>query len=347
MSGIKSFLQALHDCLAALILLFLTASAVTAQVNTTDKDVPVQIRLTPDKNTIMLGEPLFFAVDVTNLSGEKFCLGVGGDYRNRFGRPESFSVSVKDGDGKTLPQFEVINMGGLSGCGVIEPGETYTFRLFLADWAKIERPGSYQIDVARNMAFSSWESGARNPKYSIKAHLSAEFTVVPADENKMGGVINALGSLMLDIGDPHAVESATALASIQDKRTISYFAEALRKFGGVEVNDPFARQYTIVARSIVALGTYDDDRAIEALRDAMNSSWKDTRLNIASVFRDSPHKSAIKLMLEMQNDEYWFVRLRVAQGLKNIKTNEALAALQKLLKDEVEDVRNAAKESLN
>jgi len=49
----------------------------------------------------------------------------------------------------------------------------------------------------------------------------------------------------------------------------------------------------------------------------------------------------------MQDDSYWFVRLRVAQGLDAVKTKEALAALRKLLKDEEEHVRNAAKESLN
>jgi HEAT repeat protein len=48
----------------------------------------------------------------------------------------------------------------------------------------------------------------------------------------------------------------------------------------------------------------------------------------------------------MQDDDYWFVRLRVAQRLEKVKTKESRAVLQKLLKDENEDVRKAAKESL-
>lgn len=44
---------------------------------------------------------------------------------------------------------------------------------------------------------------------------------------------------------------------------------------------------------------------------------------------------------------YWFVRLRVAQGLAKVKTKESRAVLHKLLKDEHEEVRKAAQESLN
>lgn len=50
--------------------------------------------------------------------------------------------------------------------------------------------------------------------------------------------------------------------------------------------------------------------------------------------------------MKMQDDGYWFVRLRVAQGLTKIRTKESLAVLRKLLKDENEHVRSAARESL-
>jgi hypothetical protein len=347
-SGIKSFLQALHDCLAALILLFLTASGVTAQANTTDKDVPVQIRLTPDKNTIMLGEPLFLSFEVTNLSGEKLGVRVGGDYRNRFGRPDSFMVSVVGADGKALPQLEVIGMGGLVGWEPIEPGATYTFRLFLSHWAVIERAGSYRVHVTRKMSFASYAPN-RVPKgdYSMVADVNAEITVVPADENKMGGVINSLGSVMLDVSDPRAGDSAIALASIQDKRTITYFAEAVRRFRAFGTQKYPHVEYTVAARSIAALATYDDDRAIEALRGAMDSPSEDIRWHVANAFGDSRHKSALKLLLKMQDDYFWMVRVCVAIGLKTVKTKEAQAVLQKLAKDGVKEVRDAANHSLN
>ncbi len=345
MTGIKGFLQAILCCAAGLCFLFAIASGVSAQVNATDKDVPIQIRLTPDKKTIMLGEPLFFSFDVTNLSGERLGLEVGGDYRNRFGRPDSFMVSVIGADGKALPHLEVIGMGGLVGWDPIEPGATYTVRLFLAHWAVIEQTGSYSIYVSRKMNFSSYAS--THADYRMDASTNAEFSVVPADDNKMGGVINSLGSVMLDDSDPRAADSALALAHIQDKRTISYFADAVRKFGESQAATLFDDDYLIASRSIAALATYDDDRAIEALRGGMNSQSEDIRWRVANALGDSSHRWARKLLLKMQDDYFWMVRVSVARCLKDVKTKEAQAALQKLLKDGVKEVREAAKQSLN
>jgi HEAT repeat protein len=151
---------------------------------------------------------------------------------------------------------------------------------------------------------------------------------------------------MLDSSDPRASESAKALASINDVRVISYFAEALRKFRDSEFGlDHFNESY-IKDRAIGALALYDDDRAIEALQSAMNSPTEDTRLEVATAFGDSPHRSAVKLLLRMKEDSYWLVRLRVAQRLATVNTMESRAVLHKLLKDENEDVRKAATEGL-
>jgi HEAT repeats len=341
-------MHVIRYCAVCLFLLLSNSLAVNAQVDVTNQHVPMQVSLKPDKKTIMLGEPLFFSVEVTNLSAEKLCIGVGADYRNRFGRPNSFDVAVRRSDDDSeLPQFEVFNFGGISGCDPIESGETYVFRLFLAHWANIERTGSYRINVKRTMSLSTYDRSAGSPKYSMKANLNSEFVVVAADENRMGGVISSLGSTMLDSSDPGAIDSAEALASIHDKRVISYFAEAVRKFGDFGYDDPFSREPSITLKSIAALGDYDDDSAIEALHGAMDSPVDFTRVALAAALNDSPHRSAIKLLLKMQNDKDSSVRASVAYGLSKLATEESRAALQKLLKDENEDVRNAAKESLD
>ena len=97
---------------------------------------------------------------------------------------------------------------------------------------------------------------------------------------------------------------------------------------------------------MAALSRFNDDAAIAALQAAMNSPSEDTRLDIATAFGNSQHPKAIELLLKMQNDGYWFVRLRVAQGLSKTKSDESLAVLRKMLEDENEDVRNAASDSL-
>ena len=341
----STFLNVIRYCGVSLLLLLSNSSAL-AQVDKENTEVPVRITLRPDKETIMLGEPLFISFEVTNLSGERLCLGVGGDYRNKFGRPESFKVSVTGEDGTAVPQPEAEGLGGFVGCASIESGETYTVRLFLSHWATITRTGSYHINVKRGMGFSNYESfDVRKQKYSMKADVNARFTVAPADENQMGAIINSLGSVMLDASNPSAAESAAALAWIHDKRVISYFAEAVREFSDYEFFG-LTPESLISSRAIAVLGTYDDDRAIQALEAVMNSPCEHTRLDVAESFGESPHKSAIKLLLKMQDDNFWWVRKRVAQGLKGVNTKESLAALHKLLRDENEDVRNAAKETL-
>ena len=60
----QSLVNAFRYCAVSLVLL-LNSSGVPAQVEETNKDVPIQIRLKPDKKTIMLGEPLFFLLNLT------------------------------------------------------------------------------------------------------------------------------------------------------------------------------------------------------------------------------------------------------------------------------------------
>lgn len=336
---------ALRYCFIGLLAL---AGSVAAQVPLTNAGAPIQINLKPDKSTVMLGEPLFLAFEITNLSGDKLGLALGGDYRNQYGRPDSFTVTVKRSDGTELPYLRTLNMGGLSGWDAIEVGATYTIKLFLPHWATIDRVGVYRVNVKRMMSFANYEPARpAQRKYSFLADVDTEFTVVPYDEDRMGGIINSFGSIMLDVSDPRAVDSAEALRALNDKRVIPYFAEALRKFADPQDIPADAKTIIINRRAIAALGTYDDDRAIEALQGAVNSRTDDTRLAIANALSDNPHRSAIKLLLTMRDDEYGFVRLRVAQALKKVKTNEARAILHKLLNDEDEGVRRAARDSLN
>lgn len=348
MSRLESFARPLGYCAVSLFLLVTTGSGVTAQVEATNQEAPVQIRLTPDKNTIMSGEPLFISFDVTNVSGEKLCLVVGNDFLNKLSRPQQFNVSVRTDD-RSYRSIEVPGGGGAVGCEPIEPGEVYSVRPFLPHWVDIEHLGSHRVTVTREMIFTSYPfSKFKRPKYSMLAEVNTEFTVVKRDEDKWGSVITALGSVMLDVSNPRAVESAMALASIHDKRVISYFAEALRQFGHFGFAMGHDTEYMITSRSITALATYDDDQAMDALRTGMKSTCDDVRLLVAKALGDSPHSSAIPLLMQMQDDNYYFVRIRVAEGLKTVwrTTRGARTTLKKLLNDENEDVRRAAQESL-
>jgi HEAT repeat protein len=56
----------------------------------------------------------------------------------------------------------------------------------------------------------------------------------------------------------------------------------------------------------------------------------------------SKHPDALKTLLEMQNDTYWFVRLRVVQGYGENDMDESGALLRKMLNDENKGVREQA-----
>ena len=327
-------------------ILFVTNSLVVAAQDTDSKKYDVDIKLRPEKARIMLGEPMFLEFEVTNRTPLQLCLSIGGDYRNRLGRPESFRVTVSDSKGIRVPGPENnVNQGGMHGCAVIGSAQTYTIRLFLSHWATIERTGTYHVNVRRRMEFSAYEPPtAEDADYTTEANVSAEFEVVPYDENAMGAVINSLGSVMLDESNPRANDSGQALAEIRDQRVIGYFVDAVRKFGNKQTGTD---GYFLSRKAISALATYDDDRAIEAFASAMNSSNEDTRARVAEVLGKSAHRSAKSLLLKMQDDPDRYVRIQVARGLTDVKTKEALAVLQKLLKDKDEDVREATQIVMN
>jgi hypothetical protein len=52
-------------------------------------------------------------------------------------------------------------------------------------------------------------------------------------------------------------------------------------------------------------------------------------------FLQAVKTSAINLLLKMQDDHYHMVRVRVAEGLRKVKTKEAQAALRRLLRTEL------------
>jgi hypothetical protein len=339
---------AINLLLLPFFLFLLSGSQVTGQTTKTYEEQQIEIGLKPDEETIMLGEPVFLAFEVKNLLAQDLCLGVGGDYRNNLGRPDSFKVSVTGKDGKAVPQPEAKGFGGFSGCAQIPANGNYVVKLFLPHWATFTETGSYTINVRRRMAFFNYQpkhTTFPDPDIVLQADVSAHINVAPYDEERMGEVIRSLGEVMLDITNPAARDSAQALAHIGDRRAIKYFARALEQFGEAEFAD-FTEKYLISSRAVSALAQFDDDSAIEALEAVMWSPSNDTRLDVASALVSSKHPKAIGLLLKMRNDSYWFVRLRVAQGLSKVKSADATALLREMLADENEEVRKAARDGL-
>ena len=110
------------------------------------------VRVEPEKKKVLLGEPLTLTFVVKNATNETRGLELGGDYRNKLGRPESFQVTVINNEAKQMPVPEVgSSKGGVSYNVLLKPDGEATVQLKLSDWATITQPGNYRVILRRQL----------------------------------------------------------------------------------------------------------------------------------------------------------------------------------------------------
>lgn len=340
-------------CLSCAVVLLLSGGVgVAGQTGGPDESRPVEVTLRPDRETFALDEPTYLSFEIKNFSARRMCVGLGGDYRNNLGRPNSFRVVVRRDDGRAVPQPEVkFEGGGLYGCSPVPAEGSHVVRLFLPHWATFEEPGTYTVNVKRRLPLfvTGRKSSETFPKpdFVLDADVSATVVVVAGDANKTGELIDRLGRAMLDFSDPDAaVEASAALAHIEDKRTVAYFARALEKYGQFEFHTGW-EESRIASNAAAALGDYADDAALAALEAAAHSPSEDTRHRVAYALAGHKHRRAFEVLSRMQNDPSEAVRRWVVYGVAKSETEESLALLRKLAQDENEDVRKAARAALD
>jgi hypothetical protein len=309
-----------------------------------------------EKETIMFGETTYIVFEIKNLSNVDFYTGVGGDYRNNIGRPDSYGVKVVGDNGNPVPQPKVTYWGGgLFGSETIPANGSYKVRLYLPHWATFEKTGDYTITVSRVFSIKNKNELRSSeifekPKVSFYAKATTKIKIVPTNQDELGKVIDDLGTKMLDISkekvsrdeEPQR-DAANLLQFIDDNRTINYFAKAIEIYS---VSDEWRYNWNY-RRLALALSKFKDDSALNALKKVMNSKNDDLRLDVADALTYSKHPNALKTLLQMQNDSYYFVRLRVVQAYGKIETEESTALLRKMINDEHEWVREQAKSFLD
>ncbi|HEX8247688.1 MAG TPA: HEAT repeat domain-containing protein [Pyrinomonadaceae bacterium] len=305
-----------------IIFLFLLICNLRAAAQTTFTDTghKLEIQLKPDKKVIMLNEPAFLFFEIKNYSSEDLCVWQGGDYRNRLGRPNSFTVTVTKEDGRAVPQPEAFGNDGLGvDCVQIPAYGSHILKLFLPHWATFETPGFYTVNVQKRLAvqiYSIWKNERSMESSSrLQAETGTKFQVVAKDEKKLGEIIDSFGAVTLDVNNPEAADAALALAYINDKRVIPYFAQALEKFNKHKFDFESLKQLNISQRAIYALSKFNDRAALEALEAAMNSPSEDTRESIAVAFRNMSHPKVRNLLLKMLKDENVEVRKAARETL--------------------------------
>ena len=343
----------LHLVLVLLILQALPVAGETYTVN----GHQIRTSLVPDKTTIMLGEPIYVPFIVQNQSDQDLQVLVGGDYRNRLGRPESFTVIVVGKDNKHVPQPNAgMSMGGMFGPQRIPAKGQYTFQLFLPNWAAFEETGSYTITAGRILKINNyvpnkmWSSKEKTTDIQSKA--SAKITVTPLNEAKMGELIGHLGKEILSDRYEDASFAIKKLENIQDERVVPYFLKALK-----------SGRYNVKFHALNALSKFNNDSAFEGLKYGLEVSGEDfirgsttmaTANSLAKniihtaihAISESPHPKAIPFLLSRRDDEMDEIRLTVVHALGRMSADKATPILEEMKNDKNKTVRDEARRYL-
>lgn len=314
----------------------------------------IEVTLTPEKPTVMLGEPLFLSFKVQNHSDIDLQVLVGGDYRNALGRPNSFTVAVTNADGKSVPQPSAgMSFGGLFGPQKLPAKGNYSFSLFLAHWATIKEPGIYSVVAQRTLRIGKYTGNwdFKDKADNVEAQASTQIEVVPQDKEKMGALISNLGDTIMGVDIDKAEAAAYRLSAINDERVIPIFIKALDR-----------RNYDLKYKSLRALEKYDTDEAFQGLKKGMETQGKDiagaatpvVAAEVAGLIRNtaawslsnSRNPQALPFLISKRHDSEYGVRLRVVQVLNRVPSAQAIPILQEMARDTNKSVSDEAKRYL-
>ncbi|HEY0073042.1 MAG TPA: HEAT repeat domain-containing protein [Abditibacteriaceae bacterium] len=333
--------------------LFLQTSWAAAEIYTADGH-QIEVTLVPEKPSIMLGEPAYLSFIAQNHSAQDLQVIVGGDYRNALSRPSSFSVTVSDATGKSVPQpNEGGNFGGLLGPQKIPAKGSYTFKLFLAHWATIKEPGTYDIVAKRTLRLGKYKQpwDVNDKTTAVEAQASTKIEIVPQDYEKMGMLISALGETILGVDIEKAEAAAYQLSAIDDERVIPYFLKTLDQ-----------RNYNLKYKALRVLARFNTQEALGGLKkglethgkDIANAATPESAKQLAGLIRhaaavslsQSPHPAALPFLIEQRHDASSSVRLTVVQAIGRLKASQAIPLLQEMARDKNQTVSDEAKRYL-
>ncbi|MEO6574531.1 MAG: hypothetical protein ABIP89_11880 [Polyangiaceae bacterium] len=106
----------------------------------------IELTLAPDKAQWLLGEPVFMTFRVTTACAKQLSVLDGGDYRNQFGRAESYKVTAVDASGARVAPIDAgMQFGGMMGPRPLAKGKPFDKRLLIAHWVEFPAAGRYTI----------------------------------------------------------------------------------------------------------------------------------------------------------------------------------------------------------
>jgi len=279
-----------------------------------------------DAPQVRIGEPVFFTFRVHNRGDVPLWRMVGGDYRNALGRASSYQCELQPAQGAALDVPDAgFNMGGIMHMAEIPPGGHTDQRLFLPNWGIPEAPGAHTLTCATELQLTH-ESDFDAPRTAVPVTVRADLTVLAADSDAMGALIEDLAA---QAAGPDRDEALRQLARIEDARVIPFFVSQATG----------ARAHT----AIRALAKFDDDAALAGIVAAAATRAEDIeessaafaeqaaasrRLGAAQALSASAHPGAHAVLLSMAGHRDDNIRLTVVHALGRDKSPEASTMLQ-------------------
>jgi HEAT repeats len=317
--------------------------------------VKLQAAAAPDKPEILLGEPGYLTFRVSNPTDRALLIMVGGDYRNRLGRPNSFTVELVGADGKRVAQPDAgFDFGGRTAPHKLPARGDYVFSLFLPHWATFEKPGRYTVTIRRKVEVVADDGtdAFRQKPITVEVTATTTLTVEPADPVKLGRIIAHLGPKMLDRRSPDAERAEQMLQGMHDERVVPYFIALAQqphpspRYAACEVLGSYKSDEAFAALQKLAKTTGAELRDSATTLELAESSADGVRHAAVHAIGVSPHPKAIALLWTFAGDRYEGVRLTVLHRAAELKTPEARAIIKQMTCDKEERVRNEAQRYL-
>lgn len=288
------------------------------------------VALVPDAATALVGEPIYVTLRLSTTCAKKLFVLDGGDYRNQFGRPDSFEVTMVDAAGNAVKALDAgMAFGGLIGPREISNEKPFEKRLLLAHWFEPQPAGRYTVTVAKKLLVGEKSSPDSNDKTPVPVRVSALVDFRAGSAAELGAVIDRIGAKTLATDDA-ADEAIRALTMIRDERTVPYFVK-LAASGRESV-----RIY-----GVWGLRPYGSDEALRALEASLGE--KNLAIAAAQTIAENPHPRAWDTLWKNRAHADDNVRLTVLHALAKKKDlPDQKQRLQSFTKDSYPLVRQEA-----
>lgn len=328
----------------------------------------VQGRFYPEKQTYLVGEPVFVVVEVAN-AGEQAVTIVSGSTFGGCAQVEGFGVEVSGSD--PVRHWPPGCGGGVAGScssGLVElhPGATNKRRLLLNEWYRLEQPGEHEVWLRGQVRFGAAgepilrEAHAFESRFSIvlaaseQAELQAAYQPLVKDLNSenFNRRVEALVAIT-ELAPPFLEETILELTRSADSFAVGRAIEGLKRLNTPGARAALAelaegaREEGLQQQAILALGVVGDRSYFPLVQRLAQRPEPALRYTAIRTAGQLGREEAVPFLVPLLRSADPLIRLDVVSGLANTVRKEAIPVLIEVLQDPDERVRQAAANALS